>query len=1108
VSSWQFRIYLDGGWIDLTNYGGRSLVTRDEIELTQQAHNQGMSVVNSLRFKLIDVPTSLLSALFQTPTYELVPIEVNRDGSRYFTGYLRPVDLSEARAEGAIERTVEAEAVDVLWRVHRSLKEDVRYDNVTVDYVLRQLLDKADVPAGMIAFGATLTTEIQFFEAEEGDEISGLIDALLWEYHHNLYGTTDGRLDLFDWSDDGASPVAVIEESIDKISVEKTDDDYGYVRVKFFGVVDTGEWGSYNSYSFHRSDIGDWGGRSANGLSFSESIELKNPTLGDGFEVIRRENLGLKISYSRMVAGAENYDTNRYGRYSAILNEYDYASLDNRWRWSLRLTTDRSLSGSPQSPYITASINFGNYTLRGRDKNAAAGFASIYGDTDYLVEDVEIEVVGNLVYRERSLEINRSVVGVGSIEARTETIESEYIYDSTVAADLADAALQLRQYGSKRWRIRSASHIPVRSVVTIDSAALGMTSRGRVLRVVDSQRNATRDGLQEYVYTIESLDPVSISDNSVPPGIPSLPAFPPAYPTYPELGDGIDESGPIVELMTPSVAASATLRAVALSIAYPGAITSPSLRYLIQISKDGANWFSLGSGGNGDNDWRNLADEATPVYSPTYTHDNLPLNGSAADPLSTTYYYRVAVATQGLVSDWSAAVSVNVGAAGEMDVAANAITANKIAVGAVTAAKIDVEDLFAQDITMQPGGVIRASNDVWSIEEDRALFSGWELVPGIIQSLDGRTRMRSDLNRFEIRDAMGNVKAARGYLSGLETDSGETFGTDAYGDWHGPGARAVMESGAEYVQGAYNINADAAFVVKTGNIESVRLGSLGSGDIGIDIGGMRFGPLLGGGGATGDFEESVSGGGGSIGTFESFTSGGGSARYGAHAGMQFSLAERRLHLAATLVGADGEFSGSLNAATGTFAGLVSGGSIDIGDGDFTVDSSGNVTAANIDITGGTISGSITATGTISGGTISGATITNGSNFTVDSSGSVVAGDISITSGSIDGPLSVTGDITLSGGDIYAISGEILLATDSYINGNDLYMRAGTGTIFDEVQVKAAGGLASVEVKSTVGGTVKRVALQQFGSIYADLPTSAPGASGLMWRDASGYVRIT
>lgn len=78
------------------------------------------------------------------------------------------------------------------------------------------------------------------------------------------------------------------------------------------------------------------------------------------------------------------------------------------------------------------------------------------------------------------------------------------------------------------------------------------------------------------------------------------------------------------------------------------------------------------------------------------------------------------------------------------------------------------------------------------------------------------------------------------------------------------------------------------------------------------------------------------------------------------------------------VDADGNvhFTGDLSGATGTFSGLVSGGSINIGNGTFIVDSNGNMTA-NSGKFGGTLDG---ATGTFSGaiyasnGTIGGWTI--------------------------------------------------------------------------------------------------------------------------------------
>ena len=96
---------------------------------------------------------------------------------------------------------------------------------------------------------------------------------------------------------------------------------------------------------------------------------------------------------------------------------------------------------------------------------------------------------------------------------------------------------------------------------------------------------------------------------------------------------------------------------------------------------------------------------------------------------------------------------------------------------------------------------------------------------------------------------------------------------------------------------------------------------------------------------------------------------------------------------------DVEFAGLLKSASGTFSGTISGGSINIGDGTFTVDSDGVMTAksgtfsgaisggtiSGSAISGGSISGSTISGGVVSGGTISGATISGSSIESYDSS---------------------------------------------------------------------------------------------------------------------------
>ena len=93
---------------------------------------------------------------------------------------------------------------------------------------------------------------------------------------------------------------------------------------------------------------------------------------------------------------------------------------------------------------------------------------------------------------------------------------------------------------------------------------------------------------------------------------------------------------------------------------------------------------------------------------------------------------------------------------------------------------------------------------------------------------------------------------------------------------------------------------------------------------------------------------------------------------------------------------DVEFSGNLKSATGTFSGLISGGSINIGNNTFMVDKDGNMYASNCTISGNIQSSNINGA-TISGGTISGAIITSGTIY-IENGGKV--GDFTISDGEL------------------------------------------------------------------------------------------------------------
>lgn len=151
---------------------------------------------------------------------------------------------------------------------------------------------------------------------------------------------------------------------------------------------------------------------------------------------------------------------------------------------------------------------------------------------------------------------------------------------------------------------------------------------------------------------------------------------------------------------------------------------------------------------------------------------------------------------------------------------------------------------------------------------------------------------------------------------------------------------------------------------------------------------------------------------------------------------------------------DVEFAGLLKSASGTFSGTISGGSINIGDGTFTVDSDGVMTAKSGTfsgaISGGTISGSAISGGSISGSSVSGGTI---------SGSSIVGGNILIYDSS------KTGYVQIKDGMITGISTDDTFACINIIREN------GTGAQL------AASGLTIINSTISNGLNVKADAIK-------------------------------
>jgi hypothetical protein len=156
----------------------------------------------------------------------------------------------------------------------------------------------------------------------------------------------------------------------------------------------------------------------------------------------------------------------------------------------------------------------------------------------------------------------------------------------------------------------------------------------------------------------------------------------------------------------------------------------------------------------------------------------------------------------------------------------------------------------------------------------------------------------------------------------------------------------------------------------------------------------------------------------------------------------------------------GTFTGNLSAAGGTFTGTVSAGiisastitggsltgtTINIGSGNFTVDASGNVVAKSAILSGSIYAANGYFGGDLTGNNITGATITGGSidigsgNFTVNSSGVMSASSGyfagTIAAGALISSASITGgSIDIGGGNFTVDSGGNVTASNAEISG--------------------------------------------------------------------------
>ena len=427
----------------------------------------------------------------------------------------------------------------------------------------------------------------------------------------------------------------------------------------------------------------------------------------------------------------------------------------------------------------------------------------------------------------------------------------------------------------------------------------------------------------------------------------------------------------------------------------------------------------------------------------------------------------------------------------------------KLIVGEGTIANwaITENTLSSGNLTISSTGFIEANYDAvleqgWRLNEDGSAILNNVTVRGVVEAstgnigswiidnpdirdTDNRILMRPIQRRIEVRDALGVVKTAMGYLGGLDNPSGGTFDSTTFGFLLGEGNYLEITSGGEFLDGDYAINSDAAYVVKdaVGN-EVARFGSIGVGDVGIEIGSVSSG-----------------------------------------SGLRYSVDDDTLEISGELQTATGTFAGELSAATGTFSGAL-----EAATGTFsgTLDAV-NITGAfiegsqGIDFTGAagtfSLSPSVTTVVTINTGTITASSACNDP-FYIG-----IRNELNSILGLGNSTLWTSGDGTLSIGSVSAVSVDPCTASvaaddiDSWrtaLNPSDatqirvwLRRNGGAETLYYDGWNKLCGG----SLFNFCGGLTATLP-GGLAWIVTGLPSTGDGLpTGHIWRDSNGFLRV-
>lgn len=505
--SYTVQINYGTGWINLTDYFGRTILHKDGFKITPRLHKDFHSVINIGSFT-IDLDSTLASALIQLPLTQKIQIDVDRDGVDYFTGFARPVtDFPLEIREGYVDSKIKFTIVDRLWLLSGKPTEDLDFTGYKVcdpadenNSAVHEILYHAGIDPAWLNITATIDSVLPGFKLEKGDKTYfEAVDELLYDYAHVIDCAPDGTIYLYNWAPETLPDPGTITEyagpNVQKFRTRRLDKEVNKTVVEY-----------YTTYS------------SPNETLFSRTA---NYQLGDG---------GLGYQYppdNPNVTGEESHkwhfkqeDDDPIGvsnlSYSVYFDQF-YYDLGYQIAIKRRYVTFEGLTGEGTFYHISGGTETTHAFATSEVSHSLADQSSSIkieptntwgGEPVYRVDLRSYKVKGDVLYRK--LQRTAETEGEG-IEVHT----SEHIYNHDDADALAQALQNNLEYSSRIFEFRSNQLSQIGDYVRIVNVRHNIDTTARIVERKDSTANYGDGEFRVYDYVAEQVTELNVVYTSV-----------------------------------------------------------------------------------------------------------------------------------------------------------------------------------------------------------------------------------------------------------------------------------------------------------------------------------------------------------------------------------------------------------------------------------------------------------------------------------------------------------------------------------------------------------------------------------------------------------------